>query len=112
MGYSELQAEPCAVEPCRRLIGRDGEFAMIAEHMQEVIKGEVRGLFVSGPPGIGKSRIATEIASRFGDSGGVVISVHCARHDSTRGLSGLMQVVPQIIDLPGAARWTRMRWNG
>lgn len=61
---------PSASDPRSALIGRDRELATVQELLDDVASGLSCWLVLSGPPGIGKTRIAEEAARRVG--GGVV----------------------------------------
>ena len=85
------------------LIGRERELGLLTAHLCEAIDGKVRCMYLSGAPGVGKSRLAHEIALRIRDAGGAATFVRCARHDSSRSFSAFMQLVPRLTALPGAA---------
>jgi adenylate cyclase len=61
-------------------VGRTSEIAALAGHLERAISGEGRVVMVVGPPGIGKSRIAGEIATLAHDRGVDVISAQCQSH--------------------------------
>ncbi|WP_460357315.1 BTAD domain-containing putative transcriptional regulator [Mycobacterium sp. ZZG] len=59
------------------LVGRDRELATAAEMLARVTAGATRWLVLSGPPGIGKTRLAEEIAGLVDADGGDVVWVNC-----------------------------------
>ncbi|MBU9764112.1 AAA family ATPase [Mycobacterium sp. TNTM28] len=96
------------------LIGRGRELSTAADLLDEVRVGETRWLVLSGPPGIGKTRLAEEIDARFGDD---AVWVTCPDERTTppwwpmrqlvRGLGGdadEVLVVPAHAD-PDTARF-------
>ncbi|MBS1694258.1 MAG: AAA family ATPase [Actinobacteria bacterium] len=78
-------AEPAAVgsAPKGALVGRRRELAMASDILADVTAGATRWLVVSGPPGIGKTRLAQEAVTRFGSDGGGVVWVNCPDEQAT-----------------------------
>lgn len=68
--------EPAAV-PRRVLIGRDRELATVSRLLDDTAAGSTRWLVLTGPPGIGKTRLAEEAAARVAAAGGRVVWVNC-----------------------------------
>ncbi|OKH68331.1 ATPase AAA [Mycobacterium sp. SWH-M5] len=62
------------------LIGRDRELCIATDLLADVTAGETRWLVLSGPPGIGKTRLAEEIADRCDAE---VVWVSCPDERST-----------------------------
>ncbi|QRY54885.1 AAA family ATPase [Mycolicibacterium septicum] len=89
------------------LIGRDRELNVAAELLAEVQAGETRWLVLSGPPGIGKTRLAEEIDHRFY---GEAVWVSCPDEQATppwwpmrqlvRGLGG---DADEVLEVPADA---------
>jgi DNA-binding SARP family transcriptional activator len=65
------------------LIGRERELARAAETLARVTAGATRWLVLSGPPGIGKTRLAEEIAGLASGEGGEVVWVGCPDEGAT-----------------------------
>lgn len=59
------------------LVGRARELASATAVLADVAAGAARWLVLSGPPGIGKTRLAEEVVARVGCDGGDVIWVAC-----------------------------------
>lgn len=65
------------------LIGRARELATADRLLADVGAGAVRWLVLSGPPGIGKTRLAEEVAARVGADGGRAVWVSCPDERAT-----------------------------
>lgn len=57
--------------------GRDSEHAMLASQWQAAAAGERRILLIAGEPGIGKTRLAAELAADAHAGGGLVLAGRC-----------------------------------
>lgn len=77
-----LEVAP-ARPPRGALIGRDREFAAATALLEDVFAGSVRWLVLSGPPGIGKTRLADEIAAHVAAEGGRTVWVTCPDERAT-----------------------------
>ncbi len=64
-----------ALDAAIALAGRTGELAKLEAAWAEASAGRRRGVFVAGEPGIGKTRLAAELAART--DGALVLYGHC-----------------------------------
>src|SRR3954468_6900757 len=55
------------------LVGRDGELATLTGALEDAIAGHGRLVLLAGEPGIGKSRLAEELARQARDRGALVL---------------------------------------
>ncbi|MDQ2889606.1 MAG: AAA family ATPase [Gemmatimonadota bacterium] len=85
------------------LFGRDAELRTLLELGRQSAEGAVKCAFISGPTGMGKSRIAVEVVTRAAASGAATCTTRCAFRDSDRPLSAFIHAVPILQGLPGAA---------
>ncbi|MCV7415941.1 AAA family ATPase [Mycolicibacterium litorale] len=65
------------------LIGRGREVSVAANLLADVAAGSARWLVLSGPAGIGKTRLAEEVAARVVDDGGDMVWVSCPDERAT-----------------------------
>ncbi len=61
----------------RIFVGRDGEFERLERLWKEAAAGARRVALVSGEPGIGKTRLAAELAARAHEEGALVLAGRC-----------------------------------
>ncbi len=94
-----------------QLVGRERELARANALWLRVVAGESYALLVSGEPGIGKTRLAREIATAAQCSGGGVLTGHCYASSGTpyapiaefirERLTDQRQGLPVDLSLPG-----------
>jgi class 3 adenylate cyclase len=61
----------------RIFVGRDDELDRLGQLWKEAAAGELRVAFLAGEPGIGKTRLAAELAKRVHDEGATVLAGRC-----------------------------------
>ena len=76
---------PADPEEPRRgaLVGRGRELATATGLLANVSRGATGWLVLSGPPGIGKTRLAEEVAALVADDGGRVVWISCPDESAT-----------------------------
>ncbi|MDQ6872121.1 MAG: AAA family ATPase [Gemmatimonadota bacterium] len=83
-------------------VGREFEMESLTRSFERAKRGHGSGTLIVGEPGIGKSRLSTEVG-RFADLQGAQIQrVTCRRADVDRPLSLFVDIVPQLREMPGA----------
>jgi DNA-binding SARP family transcriptional activator/ketosteroid isomerase-like protein len=117
---------PAALPASGPFVGRSGEVEQLDDMWQRAVAGEATALFIGGEPGVGKSRLASELAQRAYASGGLVLYGRCdddlaaplqpfieavrvlapalgpTRLRAVRGVDELTRVVPELSELLGA----------
>ena len=63
--------------PSEVFVGRDRELAALLGALEDAVSGRGRLVVIGGEPGIGKSRLAEELASRATNTGGEVLWGRC-----------------------------------
>ena len=61
----------------RIFVGRDDELERLSQLWKEVTAGELRVALLAGEPGVGKTRLAAELAGRVHDDGAMVLAGRC-----------------------------------
>ena len=61
----------------RIFVGRDAEVERVGQLWKEALAGERRVALVGGEPGVGKTRLAAQVATQVHDEGGVVLVGRC-----------------------------------
>src|SRR6266568_7751001 len=83
-------------------VGRMGEMATLTKFLDNARRGIGGACLISGDPGIGKSRLSSELA-KFAELQGVAVErVACKRADIHQPLSAFVALVPSLRELPGA----------
>jgi DNA-binding SARP family transcriptional activator len=84
------------------LVGRDKELATLIDVIDQASAGSPQVCIVTGPSGIGKSRLLIEACSMAALAGKRVIRVRLQAHDTRRAFAVLRDLGPGLLDLPGA----------
>lgn len=74
---SSVPLPPFLTDIGRIFVGRDGELERLAQLWKEAGAGRLRVALVAGEPGVGKTRLAAEFASRVHDEGATVLAGRC-----------------------------------
>ncbi|HEX9530734.1 MAG TPA: AAA family ATPase, partial [Acidimicrobiales bacterium] len=61
----------------RIFVGRDGELERLGQLWKEAMAGELRVALLAGEPGVGKTRLAAELARKAHDEGAAVLAGRC-----------------------------------
>ena len=77
LGGPDLPMPAFLTRTGRVFVGRDEELERLLRLWKEATAGERRVALVAGEPGIGKTRLAVELAVGVRDSGGVVLAGRC-----------------------------------
>ena len=86
-----------------QLVGRDSELAEMREHLNRMISGEGRLVLLSGEPGIGKTRLAEELAVYAQLRGAWVLRGHCYEQDVGVPYLPFVESLRRLFELSGRA---------
>ncbi|HEU4758362.1 MAG TPA: adenylate/guanylate cyclase domain-containing protein [Dehalococcoidia bacterium] len=98
--------------PASPLVGRDAELASLSRAARQVLRGRSRWAYVSGDPGIGKSRLVAEIATRLRGQGWRQVAAHCQSHTAHVPFSAWRPALSTLFGLPaeaGSEAWQKLR---
>jgi class 3 adenylate cyclase len=94
------------------LVGRQWEMGALSGLLDRAGNGKGCVVGMVGPPGIGKSRIVREIASRATDAGFEMFTTHCESHTTDvpfHAAAGLVRAITSSNGLDDAAARTQVR---
>lgn len=83
-------------------VGRESVMQRLEGALKKALAGTMRGRLLTGEPGIGKTRLCQEVASRARDAGARVWTGRCYEADSGDGLWPWVQILRQAVDGPAA----------
>jgi class 3 adenylate cyclase len=83
------------------LVGRDWEKSTIAAMLEQAIAGKGRIVGLVGPPGIGKSRMATELAAQAADRSVDVFTASCQAHTAEIPFHAAAALLRDIFGIGG-----------
>ncbi len=86
-----------------RLVGRAAELQELREHLDRMLSGEGRLALLSGEPGIGKTRLAEEIAVYAHLRGAWVLRGHCYEQEVGVPYLPFMETLRQLYQQTGQA---------
>ncbi|HEX6534476.1 MAG TPA: AAA family ATPase [Gemmatimonadaceae bacterium] len=99
---AELYArEPVLVRQAP-LIGREEEMAELMRALHQSAERRGSAYYVWGEPGIGKTRLTSEFTRSAALQRVQVARVGCQSHDERRPMSAFVDLVPKLLELPGA----------
>jgi class 3 adenylate cyclase len=81
------------------LVGRERELAMLEEGWQRAMSGSGRAVAISGDPGIGKTRLASWLAARVRDSGGVCFQLFCDPDAEGSAFRPVIEAITRYLSL-------------
>ncbi|GFG55178.1 cyclase [Mycolicibacterium agri] len=82
------------------LVGRGWEIAAIEANLQRSVDGYGSAVALVGPPGIGKSRLVRETATKATSHGADVFWAFCESHTSDIPFHAVVQLLQAVVGLP------------
>ncbi|MCA1005856.1 AAA family ATPase [Rhodococcus hoagii] len=84
------------VKPGRVFVGRRSETLVIEQMLDDVLDGSTRWLALTGPAGIGKTRLAEECAARTVAAGGTAVWARCPEDDGAPAWWPIRRLVREL----------------
>jgi len=93
------RSEPSKVRlPQNSLVGREGEMATLRAGLDDASCGRGRLFLISGEPGIGKTRLADELAVLAAAKGMALLVGHCSERDEAVAYLPFVEILENFID--------------
>jgi DNA-binding SARP family transcriptional activator/tetratricopeptide (TPR) repeat protein len=93
---------PALLNTAPPFVGREVETEALTRKFNAARRGKGSAVLLVGEPGIGKSRLSSEVAAFAELQGAQVQRASCRRTDVDRPLSLFVDIVPRLRDMPGA----------
>ncbi|MGH7899635.1 MAG: ATP-binding protein [Candidatus Binatia bacterium] len=100
---TELRDDSANVEPVRSFVGRARELDDLQTELSEAASGRGRLILVSGEPGIGKTRLAEELADHARAAGALVVWGRCWEGEGAPAFWPWVQVIRRLSESVTAA---------
>jgi len=94
----ERSQAPTGARPAMSCFGRERELATLLDHLADASAGRGRVTFVSGEPGIGKSRLLAELAARAASRGAHVLVGRCLEGVGALPFHPFVEAVEAFLD--------------
>jgi tetratricopeptide (TPR) repeat protein len=87
------------------LVGRDGELAELAKHLDRMLLGQGGLVLIGGEPGVGKTRLAGELQRLAHARGCLVVTGHCYEQEGTPPFAPFVEQIELLLRaIPQAMR--------
>jgi DNA-binding winged helix-turn-helix (wHTH) protein/tetratricopeptide (TPR) repeat protein len=91
-------AEQVRARPPRVMVGREHELASIMNGLDEAASGHGRLFLISGEPGVGKTRLADEVAAAADAKRMAILVGHCSEHDEAVAYLPFVEILENVVD--------------
>ena len=79
-----------------QLVGRGPELAFLQQRWREVEEGEGKAIFISGVPGVGKSRIVYELGKSIENEPHLAVTLQCLPYGMQSALSPVIECIERL----------------
>ncbi|MDP1858698.1 MAG: AAA family ATPase [Gemmatimonadaceae bacterium] len=86
----------------QELVGREAEFAALVRHWDETLRGNIQGVHLTGPAGMGKTRLLRDFGARLASMRRDVVPARADWASRTIEWSFVSDLIAQLCTLPGA----------
>jgi DNA-binding winged helix-turn-helix (wHTH) protein/tetratricopeptide (TPR) repeat protein len=84
--------------PPRGMVGREREFASLLSVLDDAASRRGRLVLISGEPGVGKTRMADEVAAAADVKRMAILVGHCSEHDEAVAYLPFVEILEDFID--------------
>ena len=98
-GRAEGRFEGLHAEALTPLVGREQELALLLGRWRQAEEGEGQVVFLSGAPGIGKSRVVLALRERLRDERCMIVRYHCSPYHSNTAFWPVLDQVERAAGL-------------
>jgi DNA-binding winged helix-turn-helix (wHTH) protein/tetratricopeptide (TPR) repeat protein len=98
------ETNPARLEPSRvrlprnPLVGREREMAKLSAGLEDAASGRGSLFLISGEPGVGKTRLADEVAVAANAKGMALLVGHCSDHDEAVAYLPFVEILENFTD--------------
>ena len=98
------ETNPARLEPSRvrlphnPLVGREREMAKLSAGLEDAASGRGSLFLISGEPGVGKTRLADEVAVAANAKGMALLVGHCSEHDEAVAYLPFVEILENFTD--------------
>jgi DNA-binding SARP family transcriptional activator len=97
-----VRRRPSLASTERHFVGREPEMADLSLAMRRARWHDGSAVLLHGPPGIGKTRLCTELGKVATIEGYREVGIDCRETDLHRPLAGILDALPALLSSPGA----------
>ena len=91
-------AEQFRARPPRAMVGRERELASLLSGLDDAASRHGRMVLISGEPGVGKTRMADEVAAAADAKRMAILVGHCSEHDEAVAYLPFVEILEDFID--------------
>ena len=91
-------AEQFRTRPPAAMVGREHELESLLSGLKEAASGRGRLFLVSGEPGVGKTRLANEVAAAADAQRMAILVGHCSEHDEAVAYLPFVEILETFVE--------------
>ena len=80
------------------MVGRERELATVLSGLEDAASGRGRLILISGEPGVGKTRLADEVAAAADAKRMAILVGHCSEHDEAVAYLPFVEILENFVD--------------
>ena len=91
-------AEQSRFRPSGMMVGRERELAAVLSGLEDAASRRGRLFLISGEPGVGKTRLADEVAAAADADRMTILIGHCSEHDEAVAYLPFVEILENFVD--------------